>query len=269
MAAIVTLTTDFGLRDSYAGAMKGVILSILPAATVIDITHNVPPQDVRHGAFVLAGVAAAFPRGTVHVAVVDPGVGTRRRAIAVGAGGQTFVGPDNGVLSVALGLAGAGNSARRVPLPKGARGVELTNLRFHLPRVSATFHGRDIFAPAAAHLANGVALGSLGVAIAQVRALGLPGVRRRADRSVSGVVAHVDGYGNLVTNIAAADLPKGAVQVTVAGKTIRGLSRNFTQGGPLLAIVGSYGLLEIAVRNGSAAQALGVKRGSRVTVRGK
>ena len=302
MAAIITLTTDFGARDAYVGAMKGVILSILPSATIVDITHDIPPQDIRHGAFVLAAAAAAFPPGTVHVAVVDPGVGTRRRAIAVEGGGQTFVGPDNGLLSMALRDAGASNAARcaptgrqafvgpndgllsmalrdagatrgrrgvssLAPLPAAARGVELTDPSFHQPRVSATFHGRDIFAPVAAHLASGVALPALGAAIDHMRALALPGVRRTASGGVTGVVVHIDGYGNLVTNIAAEDLPKATLHVTVAGKTMHGLSRNFAQGGPLLTLVGSYGLLEIAVRNGSAAQELGARRGMRVTVR--
>ena len=180
-----------------------------------------------------------------------------------------FVGPDNGVLCAALKIATASKSARRAALPKGARGVDLTNGRYHRMPVSATFHGRDIFAPAAAYLASGVALGLLGETIADVRALALPGVRRGGTGSVSGEVAYVDGYGNLVTNIAASDLPKGPVRVTVEGKTIRGLSRSFAEGGPLLAIVGSYGLLEIAVRNGNAAEALGARRGSRVTARGE
>ncbi|HEU4758499.1 MAG TPA: SAM-dependent chlorinase/fluorinase, partial [Dehalococcoidia bacterium] len=156
---LITLTTDFGLADAYVGEVKGVIHSIAPAATIVDISHEVPPQAIEEGAFVLAAAWRYFPVGTVHVAVVDPGVGTERAAIAVVTEQAVFVGPDNGVLSAALpeeARKRAGAGPRRVALPRGTAAFLLTNERFQRQPVSATFHGRDIFAPAAAHIASGV-----------------------------------------------------------------------------------------------------------------
>lgn len=274
MTAVITLTTDFGLADWYVAAMKGAILSINPGATVVDVSHRVPPQDILHGAYVLGAAWRYFPRGTAHVAVVDPGVGTARRAIAASSGGHFFVGPDNGVLSMALGLAGdadpdqpAAHATTLAPLPPGALAVELTEPRYHLPEVSVTFHGRDIFAPVAAYLSMGVRLAALGRPLQQIMGLALAGVRREAGGGVRGAVVHVDDFGNLITNLRQEHLPSGEVAVEVGGLAVRGLSSTYAEGPGVAALIGSNGYLEISVRNGSAARVLGVGRGQPVIAR--
>ena len=193
MPPIITLLTDFGTRDAYAASMKGVILSIAPDARIIDITHEVPPQDIVEGAWTLASAYRWFPAGTVHVAVVDPGVGSARRAIAARAGAWTFVAPDNGVLAWALD--GAGD----------VRAVELADTRWFQPGVSSTFHGRDIFAPVAAHLASGVALDELGPRVDDLVALPVASPHVTPERITCEVV-HVVLFGNAITNLDAVTL---------------------------------------------------------------
>jgi S-adenosylmethionine hydrolase len=256
VAPIVTLTTDFGLSDSYVASIKGVILSINPKARLVDISHQVPPQDILHGAFVLATAWSYFPRGTIHLAVVDPGVGTRRKAIAVSHKGHTFLAPDNGILSLALGGV----------MPSGSRAIAITNPRYRLKRVSSTFHGRDIFAPAAAYLSRGLALGELGPALYRIKSLRVATPIRQPDGSLQGSVIHVDAFGNLVTNIRRGDA-RGDITVRVGGRTIAGLSATYAASEGFLALWGSSDYLEIAVRDGNARRALKVKRGDPVLVR--
>ncbi len=247
MAAIVTLTTDFGLRDSFVGTMKGVILTRCPGAQLVDITHEVPPQAVRTGALRLAAAAPYFPAGTVHLAVVDPGVGSSRRAIAIEAEGYRYVGPDNGLLTFA-----APRSA------SGWRAVEITSREHMLPRVSQTFHGRDVFAPAAAHLAGGGALGDLGPSISSIVELHLEPAVRDGER-LTGAVLDVDRFGNLVTSVRAHQLASGDVErVCIGGATIAGLSRWYDPSRELVAVIDSDGWLEVAAPGGSAAERLGV-----------
>lgn len=255
MGRVITLLTDFGTRDAYVAAMKGVILGICPEATIVDVTHEVPPQDVRAGAFLLAEAAPYFPEGTIHVAVVDPGVGSARRPIAAETARAHLVGPDNGIFQRFL---------RSAPL---CRAVEIANPHYRRPDVSSTFHGRDLFAPAAAHLARGVDLSELGPPVHTLAELELPRPRQ-APGLVEGEVIHVDRFGNLITNLESRDL--GAVRaVEVPGAFLSGLSRTYAdvEPGALLALIGSGGLLEISVRDGSAAAALGAGRGARVAVR--
>ena len=255
--AIITLTTDFGLQDAYVGAMKGVILGIAPHAVIVDITHAVSPQDVRHAGFVLASAAPYFPPGTVHVAVVDPGVGTERRAVAVETRRARYVAPDNGILTLAL---------QRDP---AVRIVHLTNERYWRPSVSPTFHGRDIFAPVAAHLACGVPIEALGTPVDAIVQLPLSQPERRPDGSIVGHVQHIDHFGNCVTDIPAEWLPTGAaVRVEVAGNRIHGLAPTYAAVAPgePVALIGSTGYLELAVREGSAAQRFGIAIGDAVVV---
>ena len=271
MASIITLTTDFGLADAYVGVMKGVVLGIDREAVIVDLTHHVPPGDVLHGAYVLSTAFSFFPEGTVHVAVVDPGVGTERRGLAVEHLGHVFVGPDNGLFSLVLSPPSRAGSEEggtfEGGLPPGARAFELADPGFHLPEVSATFHGRDVFAPVAAHLSTGVALDRLGPAVTSVRYLSLATPEGLAGGTVRGAVIHIDAFGNAITNLRPKDLPDDALAVEIAGRTIAGLSATYAEGPDLLALVGSSGLLEIAVRGGSAAASLGLKRGQTVTVR--
>ena len=274
MAPVITLTTDFGLKDGYVAAMKGVILDINPNATLIDISHSIAVQDMREAAFVLGTAYRYFPPGTIHLVVVDPGVGTGRRGLALNGSGYSFVAPDNGVLSYVLADvtrgSGPGSSLHVRPhcLPDGFQTVSLTNSEFWRPEVSGTFHGRDIFAPAAAHLSLGIPLEALGEPVSSVMAFPRPAPVHVEDGSVQGEVIHIDSFGNLITNLRVVDLPRDEVQLEMAGNTIERISTSYQQREGLLALVGSSGYLEIAESNGSAAVRTGASVGARVIAKG-
>ncbi|HEX5972783.1 MAG TPA: SAM-dependent chlorinase/fluorinase [Gemmatimonadaceae bacterium] len=246
MTGIITLLTDFGTTDGYVGEMKGVLCSGAPEATLVDITHEVAAQDVDGARLVVARYWRRFPVGTVHLVVVDPGVGGARAAIAVESEGRFLVGPDNGVLSPALLHGGA--RCVELPVPAGA---------------SATFHGRDLFAPAAAALVRGTSLDSLGQPRRSPVVLRTPEPTRREDGTIAGVVITVDRFGNAVTNL----LSWRSGTVGVHGHRLP-LVRTYGDVAPghAAALVGSSGLVEIAVRNGSAAATLGLKRGDAVVL---
>jgi S-adenosylmethionine hydrolase len=247
MRPVVTLLTDFGTADGYVAEMKGVILTRAPEAALVDVTHDVVPQDVEAGRLALARYWRRFPSGTVHLAVIDPGVGSARAALAVESDGRLLVGPDNGVLSPALLVAGA--RAVTLPVSGGA---------------SPTFHGRDVFAPAAAELALGASLDAIGSPALDFVIRRTPEPRRLADGSIEGQVITIDRFGNAVTNL----LGLRAQSVEVNG-TMLPLLRSYADVpvGEPIAVVGSTGLIEIAVRNGSGAAAMGLERGSVVVVR--
>ena len=243
----ITLLTDFGTRDGYVGEMKGVIYASLPDARVVDIAHDIAPQDVEAARLAVARYWLRFPPGTVHVVVVDPGGGTSRAAIAVASDGRFLVGPDNGVLSPALLRA----DVRVVSLPIPSQ-------------ASATFHGRDVFAPAASQLAAGAPLEALGPTHEAAVVRRTPEAKRLSDGTVAGEVILVDHFGNLITNLVA---PRGGT-VTIAGREIP-IVRSYGAVRPLdvLAVVGSSGLVEVAVRDGSAQRELKAERGSTVILR--
>ncbi|HEY1377922.1 MAG TPA: SAM-dependent chlorinase/fluorinase [Gemmataceae bacterium] len=253
---VVTLTTDFGDGSSYVAAMKGALLAVNPAARLLDLTHRLPPQDLTAAAYFLADALPWFPPGTVHVVVVDPGVGTDRAALCVEWNGQVILVPDNGCWTALLR---AGD-----PPPPVYR---LENRRFWQPDVSATFHGRDIFAPAAGHLTLGVKPAELGPPVAEWVRLTLPQPEITAG-GVRGVVVIVDSFGNLVTNIPAAAMPPGA-RVQIGGQPVPRRVRTYgdAEPGALVALIGSSGRLEVAVVNGSAAARLGFGTGTPVEVR--
>lgn len=271
--AIITLTTDFGTRDGFVGAMKGVILSINPRAVIVDISHDIAPQQIAQGAFVLASAAPYFPARTIHVAVVDPGVGSARRPIALQIGETFFVAPDNGVLTLVCAKLKTPSPTLALPVENqeselGA--VHLNRAEFWLPRVSRTFHGRDIFAPVAAHLSLGVPLAALGDPIHAWAQLALAEPYRAGDQ-ICGQVIYVDRFGNAVTNIGEvllAGLERGRVGVRVAGRVLRGIAPTYVAVAPgePLALVSSAEQVEIAVRDGSAADALGIRVGDAVTL---
>jgi S-adenosylmethionine hydrolase len=250
--SITTLTTDFGSGGPYVAAMKGVILSINPAVTLVDVTHDVRPQDVRQGALVLGDVADRFPPETIHVAVVDPGVGTDRAIVYARIGRQNYVAPDNGLLS---------RVARRAP---PAKLVRITEPRYWLQPVSATFHGRDIMAPVAAHLSLGVDPDKLGPPLEKLVMLDWPQPVVSSGK-IEGEILDIDSFGNLVTNIEAemlAAIPeKQQALVDLGEQKTEGI--RFTYGdappGSLIALVGSSGRLELAVVGGSAAERLGAQ----------
>ncbi len=283
MTPAVTLTSDFGRVDAYAAAMKGVILGIAPGVPCVDISHDVAPQDVLHGAYVLAEAVPYFPDGCVHVAVVDPGVGTGRRAIVARVGGVHLVGPDNGVLSLAIEALlpdpaawppietepddALARTVKSAP-PAGFDVFELTDPAYRLAEVSNVFHGRDIFAPAAAHLALGVDAARMGPRLDALHRLCIARPTPPVDGVITAHVIHVDAFGNAVTNLRRADAPNVA-SVEAAGRLVGEVrpSYGWAGAGAPLAVWGSGGRLEIAVRNGSAAEALGLARGDRVLVR--
>ena len=255
---LITLLTDFGVHDAYVGIMRGVILGINPNARVIDLTHSVPPQAVVPAALILRSAVAYFPKGTIHVAVVDPGVGSSRRPILIETERGYLIGPDNGVLAPAAAVMGR----------RAMRGLD--DPRFFRHPVSQTFHGRDVFAPVAAHLSRGVAPPAFGATLQQIVELPLPALRRTPS-ALHGEVVYVDHFGNLATNIDAATIdsfPVPALSVSIAGTRIAGPVSAYAavpEGAPL-AIIGSWGVLEIAVRNGSAAKAFAAGPGTPVTV---
>jgi S-adenosylmethionine hydrolase len=258
VTALVALTTDFGLVDPWVGIMKGVIATRAPEARVVDVTHGVPPQNVLAGALVLRYALPWFPPGTIHLAVVDPGVGSERRPICVETPREVLVGPDNGLLSLAASAAG---HARVYHLKEGRF--------FPLPR-SATFHGRDVFAPVAAALATGTRPSELGPEITDAHLLQVPEPRREAG-TIRGQVIYVDHFGNLITNVPRsllANFPGEPSSISIRGTRVPGLSPSYAAvpTGRPVAVVNSWDHLEIAVRDGSAAASLGAGVGDEVTV---
>jgi S-adenosylmethionine hydrolase len=257
--AVVALMTDFGTDDPFVGIMKGVLATRAPGVPVIDVTHGVPPQAVRIGALVLAQAVPWFPSGTIHLAVVDPGVGSARRPICIERSDAVLVSPDNGVLS----LAAPADRVRRI--------VHLTDARFFLSQVSASFHGRDVFAPVAAALATGTPPAALGPEVGAIDRLVLPEPARTGDR-LRGEVIYIDRFGNLCTNLDAAalgDFPRSRLSITLGTARLDGVAASYAAVAPgaLVAIVNSFGFLEIAVRDGSAAAALCAAIGDPVEVR--
>ena len=259
---VVTLLTDFGLVDPFVAMMKGVMLGINPALQVVDLCHSVQRQNVRQAAFMLMTSCGYFPRGTIHVAVVDPGVGTGRRILACRTERFYFLAPDNGLLGPVL--------EREHP----CQCVDVSNTEYFLDHVSRTFHGRDIFAPVAAHLSLGVPLEGLGEPVWPAELLHFAKPRRQDGETVVGEVLYTDRFGNLVTNLHEDDTKQvagedGSVHITVGGTTLEGLSLSYAAERPgiLLALVGSTGFLEVAVNLGSAQEFLGVDIGAPVELR--
>ncbi|MGA2657354.1 MAG: SAM-dependent chlorinase/fluorinase [Verrucomicrobiota bacterium] len=257
----ITLTTDFGLGDWFVGTMKAVILGIHPRANVVDITHEIPPGDLRAGAFALMASCRYFPKGTVHLAVVDPGVGSQRRAIAVRTANRFFVGPDNGVLSWAL----APEKIKTIRL--------LENREYFLEPVSRTFHGRDIFAPVAAHLSRGLSAARLGRELTDYVRVPWPQTTKQRG-AVQGEIVHIDRFGNTITNIEAQLVScerAGTCELMGEQKVRCALAESYgaVPVNRPVAVIGSSGLLEIAVNGGSAARQFGLKIGDKVTVRMK
>jgi S-adenosylmethionine hydrolase len=256
---IITLLTDFGLKDPYVASMKGVILSINPQCTLVDITHQVSPHDIREGAFILAQTYSTFPKGTIHLSVVDPGVGSARKPILIVTKNFFFVGPDNGLFAFAV---------KREKLKKV---IALGKMEFFLPEVSPTFHGRDLFAPVAAHLSLGIAPESFGRVIKSWNEISFPEPVLRQEKLI-GEIVHIDTFGNLVCNIDYKNLlkfSKGRLFVIKIGeRTMRGLKKGYWEGkkDEPMALIGSGGYLEISIREGNAQKILKVKRGDSIQV---
>jgi len=261
---LISLLTDFGLTDGYVGAMKGVILGITPHARIVDLSHEVPPQDVAAGAFILGRAYPYFSAATIHVAVVDPGVGSNRRPILLRCARGTFIGPDNGIFEAVLAT------------EPDVEAYELNAPAYWLPQISTTFHGRDVFAPSAAHLAGGVPPTRLGRRVPLDTLVRLPHPEpRRGAEAVYGQIIYVDHFGNAVSNIPAAWVdalgPRAGLEVVLGPLRLRGVHATYADvlPGEPLALVASAGLLEVAIRDGNAARGLGVRDGDRLECHGE
>ena len=252
---IITLSTDFGIKDGFVGVMKGIIYGINPQARIVDITHHIPPQNIDAGSFILQNSYKHFPKGTIHVVVVDPGVGSRRRILAVAANNHFFLAPDNQILKYIFYK----NETLNV--------AEVLNKRYFSKKISRTFHGRDIFAPVAAHLSKGVPIENLGEIITDFD-------RGRiqwpvlSENKITGTIIHIDTFGNLISNIEENDLLNRAIRIRVGKINLNNLSNSYAEVniGEPLAIFGSSGFLEIAVRNGHAQNHLSLNIGDRFEI---
>lgn len=255
---IITLTTDFGCRDYYVSAMKAIILRICPEVRLVDVSHDLPPQDIMAGAWILKNTAFLYPGGTVHLAVIDPGVGGNRRPVLIRIGDHYFVGPDNGLFSLVV-------ESREYQV------VELTNKKYWRDSVSPTFHGRDIFAPVAAHLSKGVSMSEFGQERSEL-------TRYRwakpisDDEGIQGWIVHIDRYGNLVTNIPASLIESHRAtrgfKIYVGNTILKAVSESYSEvpDGEPVAIIGSSGMLEIAINKGNAEEMLGIEKGAPVSL---
>jgi S-adenosylmethionine hydrolase len=275
MSPIITLTTDFGYDDAYVAAVKGAILNINPEATIVDVSHSIRPQDILQAAFILNGAYRYFPRHTVHVAIVDPGVGSERRGIILKTPSAIFVAPDNGILSYVIDdlfsvdgrpVIEQTHGLTEVVFKKGLEAAAITDPRFWRHPVSPTFHGRDIFAPVAAGLSLDISPYEFGEKISSLHVLPIAKPLLDPDGNVVGQVLHVDRFGNLITNIRSNNLPGKNVMIQVGGRAVQGISDYYAQGEGIMAVVGSSGYLEISLRDASACDFLDVGVGDEIRV---
>jgi S-adenosylmethionine hydrolase len=273
MSPIITLTTDFGYDDAYVAAVKGAILNINPQATVVDVSHTIRPQDVLQAAFILNGAYRYFPKQTVHVAIVDPSVGSERRGVILKAPSAIFVAPDNGILSYIIddlfsidgsSVTEENHGLTEIVFKKGLEAAAITDPRFWRHPVSPTFHGRDIFAPVAAGLSLGISPYEFGEKINSLHLLPIVKPSLDPDGNVIGQVLHIDRFGNLITNIRSNSLPGKNITIEVGGHRVQGMSDYYAQGEGIMAVAGSSGYLEISLRDGSACDFLGVEVGDEV-----
>ncbi len=257
--SVVTLLTDFGTKDHYVASMKGTILNINPQCTLIDITHHITPHDIKEGAFLLGNAYSSFPKGTIHLSVVDPGVGGSRKPILLVTTNYFFIGPDNGLFTFAL---------KREKVKKA---VALTNPKYFLSQMSATFHGRDLFAPVAAYLSLGIKPEAFGPKLDSWVELDFEKSKIREGRLI-GEILHIDAFGNLISNIDEKqlfDFVKDHSFVIKIGKiTIQGLKKGYWEGkrNEPIALIGSGGFLEISVKEGNAQKGLKAKKGGQVAI---
>jgi S-adenosylmethionine hydrolase len=275
MSSIITLTTDFGYDDAYVAAVKGAILSTNPEANIIDISHSIEPQNILQAAFILGIAYRYFPKQTIHMAIVDPGVGSERQGIILKTPTALFVAPDNGILSYIIddllpvesrSLAEHTHGLKDIVFKTGLEAIAITDPRFWRHPVSPTFHGRDIFAPVAAGLSLGISLYEFGEKIRSLHVLSIPKPSFDPDGNLVGLVLHIDHFGTLITNIKNNDLPEKDVLVEVAGRRIQGISDYYAQNEGVMAVVGSSGYLEVSLRDGSACDFLGTVVGDEIKV---
>ena len=274
MTPIITLTTDFGYDDAYVAAVKGAVLSVNPEASIIDITHSIEPQNILQAAFILNAAYRYFPKQTIHMAIVDPGVGSEREGIILKTPSACFVAPDNGILSYVIDdlfpiegpVTQSTRDLSKVVFKAGVEIVAITDPRFWRRPVSPTFHGRDVFAPVAAGLSLDISIYEFGGKINSLHVLPVPRPSLDADGNLIGRVLHIDRFGNLITNVRSSDLPGKDVMIEAAGCCIEGISSYYAQKNGIMALLGSTGHLEISVTNGSARDFLGMEVGDEIRV---
>jgi S-adenosylmethionine hydrolase len=273
MSRVITLTTDFGTGDGYVASMKGVILGINPQASVVDISHSVEPQFIRQASFIMHTSCRYFPEGSIHIVVVDPGVGSHRRAVILKTPSAYFVTPDNGTLSYILHevaeTQGAHNrsmtnQATSRAVPDGCEAVSLTKKEYWRHPVSATFHGRDVFAPVAAHLSLDIPIMEFGESVDSLTVFPIPIPFKDATGHTVGHIIYIDRFGNLVTNVRSKDIPPGGAAVEVRNQRIDNTGQYYSQGSGLMALIGSNDYLELSFRDGSAASILGARVGDTI-----
>jgi len=273
MSRVITLTTDFGTGDGYVASMKGVILGINPQATVVDISHSVEPQSIRQASFILHTSWRYFPEGSIHVVVVDPGVGSHRKAVILKTASACFITPDNGALSYVLHEIAemqAQHSHAKISqatnrsLPDECEAVSLTRKEYWRHPVSATFHGRDVFAPVAAHLSLDIPITEFGESVNSLTVFPIPTPFQDATGQMVGHIIHIDRFGNLITNLRSRHIPSGGAAIEVRNQRIDNTSRYYSQGSGLMALIGSNDYLELSFRDGSAASILGAQVGDTI-----
>ena len=275
MSRVITLTTDFGTSDSYVASMKGVILSVNPQARIVDITHAIEPHHIRQASFILHTTWRNFPDGTIHLVVVDPGVGSHRRGIILKTPTAVFVAPDNSSLSYVLNELSESKSAAdhqvsdqvaKHVLPEDCEAISITKQEYWRHPVSSTFHGRDIFAPVAAHLSMDIPAREFGEKVDSLNAFTIPVPFRDAMGHSIGQIIHVDRFGNLITNLRSRDIPSGGAGVEIRNQRIDNTSSYYAQGKGLMALIGSSDYLELSIKEGSAAAFLGAREGDTVKI---
>jgi len=275
MSFIITLTTDFGYDDAYVAAVKGAILSTNPEANIIDISHSIEPQNILQAAFILNAAYHYFPKQTIHMAIVDPSVGSERRGIILKTPSALFVAPDNGILSYIIddlftiesrSLTEHTHDLKEIVFKTGLEAAAITDPRFWRHPVSPIFHGRDIFAPVAAGLSLGISLYEFGEKINSLHVLPIPKPSLDPDDNLVGQILHIDRFGNLITNIKNNDLPGKDIIIEAAGHCIQGLSSYYAQSEGVMAIVGSSGYLEVSLKDGNACDFLGMVVGDEIKV---
>jgi len=273
MSRVITLTTDFGTGDGYVASMKGVILGINPQASVVDISHSVEPQFIRQASFILHTSWRSFPEGSIHIVVVDPGVGSHRRAVILKTPSAYFIAPDNGALSYLIhelsDVQGAHNHAKADQaairaVPQGCEAVSLTVKEYWRHPVSATFHGRDVFAPVAAHLSLDIPMKEFGEKVESLTVFPIPMPFKDATGHTIGHIIHIDRFGNLVTNLRSRDIPPGGAAVEIRNQRIDNTGHYYSQGSGLMALIGGNDYLELSFRDGSAASMLGARVGDSI-----
>ncbi|MDD5397938.1 MAG: SAM-dependent chlorinase/fluorinase [Dehalococcoidia bacterium] len=273
MSRVITLTTDFGTGDGYVASMKGVILGINPQATVVDISHSVEPQSIRQASFILHTSWRYFPEGSIHVVVVDPGVGSHRKAVILKTPSACFITPDNGALSYVLheiAETQAQHSLVKInqtiirTLPSECEAVSITRKEYWRHPVSTTFHGRDIFAPVAAHLSLDLPITEFGESINNLTVFPIPTPFQDATGQMVGHIIHIDRFGNLITNLRSSHIPRGGAAIEVRNQRIDNTSRYYSQGSGLIALIGGNDYLELSYRDGSAASILGAQVGDTI-----